>query len=663
VKYHVVFKFLAILLAAACLTIAITCGVGIVLLVEEGIFQSTEADVKKEIYEQRAEQLASYVLRRYTTTELSEVPQQLLDGYFYGDEDISMWTDVEENSWHYGIYDDQNRLVESRKDVSEQSFVTCAVETTGVYLVETSEEGSWVVYDDIGSYYRWEESPVYTVKVSIKEYGVMVNGFPMLHIESLIAWRYSIIWVLVLSLFLLAVCMVYLCVFAGKSRWSAEPCPGGLNRLPLDLYAAVVFVIGFLAAFCIVEGLEVFSRPYLNWAVVTLTVIILLLVCLCVICWLFALAAQLKIKGHYWWHNSLIGRCIDLICRGIGFVFRGLRKLIELMPMVWRRVLFVAGLGLGVLLAILFLAGGGTFFGMLLLLATVGCGVLLMGYDIYAFGVVMKGARRMAEGKLDEEIPTQYLLSSYKEHAAHLNAIADVATVAAKRQMRSERMKAELITNVSHDIKTPLTSVINYVDLLQKPHTPEEQAQYLEVLERQSRRMKKLLEDLMDMSKASTGNVTVNIEELDAVETVNQALGEFSDKLSMARITPLLRYPESPLSVYADGKLTWRVLSNLLSNVVKYAQPDTRLYVDLLRADGRVWISLKNISREALNISADELTERFVRGDASRNTEGSGLGLNIAQSLMELQKGSLELVVDGDLFKVVLSFPTHNGTT
>lgn len=164
----------------------------------------------------------------------------------------------------------------------------------------------------------------------------------------------------------------------------------------------------------------------------------------------------------------------------------------------------------------------------------------------------------------------------------------------------------------------------------------------------------------MDMSKASTGNVTVNIEELDAVETVNQALGEFSDKLSMARITPLLRYPESPLPVCADGKLTWRVLSNLLSNVVKYAQPDTRLYVDLLRADDRVWLSLKNISREALNISADELTERFVRGDASRNTEGSGLGLNIAQSLMELQKGSLELVVDGDLFKVVLSFPTHN---
>ena len=166
-KCHIILKFLAILLAAVCLTTAITSSVGIVLLLEEGIFQNTEADVKKEIYEQRAEQLASYVLRRYTTTELSEVPQQLLDGYFYGDEDISLWTDVEENSWHYGIYDDQNRLVESRKDVSEQSFVTCAVETTGVYLVETSEEGAWVVYDDIGSYYRWEESPVYTVKVSI----------------------------------------------------------------------------------------------------------------------------------------------------------------------------------------------------------------------------------------------------------------------------------------------------------------------------------------------------------------------------------------------------------------------------------------------------------------------------------------------------------------
>ena len=197
------------------------------------------------------------------------------------------------------------------------------------------------------------------------------------------------------------------------------------------------------------------------------------------------------------------------------------------------------------------------------------------------------------------------------------------------------------------------------MDLLQQPHTEEEGVQYLEVLSRQSLRLKKLVEDLMDMSKASTGNMTVSITPVDAVETVNQALGEFADKLEAAKLTPVFRSPDSQLHMLADGKLTWRVLSNLLSNVVKYALPGTRVYIDLLRLDKSVVLSVKNISREELNISAEELTERFVRGDASRNTEGSGLGLNIAQNLMTLQRGTMELTVDGDLFKVTLTFPTE----
>ena len=229
--------------------------------------------------------------------------------------------------------------------------------------------------------------------------------------------------------------------------------------------------------------------------------------------------------------------------------------------------------------------------------------------------------------------------------------------VAAQKQLKSERMKTELITNVSHDIKTPLTSIINYVDLLQKPHTPEDEKVYLEVLARQSGRMKKLIDDLMEMSKASTGNLPVEITVVNAGEAVNQALGEFADKLAAAQITPVWQQPENTVYICADGRLVWRAMSNLLSNAVKYAQPGTRLYVDMTVVDQKVLISFKNISRDQLNVSADELLERFVRGEASRNTEGSGLGLNIAQSLMELQHGKLELLVDGDLFKVTLIFP------
>ena len=218
-------------------------------------------------------------------------------------------------------------------------------------------------------------------------------------------------------------------------------------------------------------------------------------------------------------------------------------------------------------------------------------------------------------------------------------------------------MKTELITNVSHDIKTPLTSIINYVDLLQKPHTDDEETQYLEVLSRQSQRLKKLVDDLMEMSKASTGNITAQITRLDAVEAVTQALGEFSDKLENVQLVPVLDAPEAPVMMLGDSRLVWRVLSNLLSNAVKYALPGTRLYLSVRQNRNRVVIDIKNISKEQLGISAEELMERFVRGDASRNTEGSGLGLNIAKSLMELQKGQLKLLVDGDFFKVTLIFP------
>lgn len=235
--------------------------------------------------------------------------------------------------------------------------------------------------------------------------------------------------------------------------------------------------------------------------------------------------------------------------------------------------------------------------------------------------------------------------------------IGNAMETAVNEKMKSERMKTELITNVSHDLKTPLTSIINYVDLLKKPHTDSDGALYLEVLDRQSQRLKKLIDDLMEMSKASTGSLPVEITRVDAAEAINQALGEFSDKLASVNLTPVFRCPDAPVVMLADGRLLWRVLSNLLSNAVKYAMPDTRLYLDLILLQGNAVITIKNISRDQLNVPADELMERFVRGDTSRNTEGSGLGLNIAKSLVELQHGQMHLMVDGDLFKVTLIFP------
>ena len=224
--------------------------------------------------------------------------------------------------------------------------------------------------------------------------------------------------------------------------------------------------------------------------------------------------------------------------------------------------------------------------------------------------------------------------------------------------MKSERMKTELITNVSHDIKTPLTSIVSYVDLLKKQAMPNDQArEYLEVLDRQSARLKKLTEDLVEASKASTGNLTVDFQRTDVNVLLTQSAGEYQEKLAAKGMDLILTpAPENP-AISADGRLLWRVFENLLSNIHKYAQPGTRVYLTCEAGENQVTTTFRNISATPLNISADELMERFVRGDASRNTEGSGLGLSIARSLTQLQHGTFSLTIDGDLFKAALTFP------
>ncbi|MBQ0001259.1 MAG: sensor histidine kinase, partial [Clostridiales bacterium] len=220
-----------------------------------------------------------------------------------------------------------------------------------------------------------------------------------------------------------------------------------------------------------------------------------------------------------------------------------------------------------------------------------------------------------------------------------------------------ERMKTELLTNVSHDIKTPLTSIINYVDLLKRENIEDPKIQgYLDVLEQKSQRLKILTEDVVEASKASTGSITLEMAELNFVELVQQVYGEYEDRLQAAELTPVFSFPDEPVIILADGRRMWRVLSNIFGNIAKYSLPGTRVYADLTVKDEKAQLSVKNISRESLNISAEELTERFVRGDQSRTTEGSGLGLSIARSFTELMDGKFDIHLDGDLFKVVIEF-------
>ena len=246
----------------------------------------------------------------------------------------------------------------------------------------------------------------------------------------------------------------------------------------------------------------------------------------------------------------------------------------------------------------------------------------------------------------------------FKSSVKYLNNISNGLENAVQERMKSERMKAELITNVSHDIKTPLTSIINYVDLLKKEDIANEKAnEYINILDNKSQRLKKLTEDLIEASKVSTGNVSLNLEKINIVELIKQAIGEFEDKFQNKNLQIIVNCQENEININADSRYMYRVVENLFSNIYKYALENSRVYIDISIVDNtNVVIEMKNISKDKLNISADELMQRFVRGDRSRNTEGSGLGISIAQNLTELQNGTFELKLDGDLFKVKLTF-------
>lgn len=270
--------------------------------------------------------------------------------------------------------------------------------------------------------------------------------------------------------------------------------------------------------------------------------------------------------------------------------------------------------------------------------------------------MLKKGAKEIAEGNTEYKIDTSHMMSEFKRHGDTINNIGGGIQAAVEERIKSERMKTELITNVSHDIKTPITSIISYVDLLDKENIENEKAkEYIAVLKRQSERLKKLVQDLIDASKASTGNMPVNLESININVMLEQIIGESEEKLQSRRIKPVIKYGSGQALAVADGRLLWRCFDNLIQNIYKYATEESRVYIDVEESDSHISVTLKNISKNELNVSGDELMERFVRGDSSRNTEGSGLGLSIAKSLMEIQGGSLNVVIDGDLFKAVVT--------
>ena len=436
---------------------------------------------------------------------------------------------------------------------------------------------------------------------------------------------------------------VYLMAAAGRRGDREGIVLSPMDKIPFDitLFVAVTPIFLIFDFLLYIGGELTFI---LGAAVIGITLIALIILYL-----LYTFSARIKAGG--WWKNTVTFMLLRFFWRCLRAAGQFLLRLFRAIPAVWRVTLVVAGyllVFLCILSASYWVFDDMLNFLFLLLFLAAAAAVILGAAQMRS---LHRAARELASGNLDYKVDTRRLFFDFKRHAENLNSIGDGLSAAVDQRMRSERLKTELITNVSHDIKTPLTSIVNYVDLLQKEHTPQQEQQYLDVLKRQSEKLRRLTVDLVEASKASTGNLPTELAPTNTEELINQAVAEYADRFAAGGLEPVVTLPEKTVTVLADGRHLWRVLDNLFNNTVKYAQPGTRVYIDVRRMDGMALLSVKNISRDRLNVSADELIERFVRGDESRHTEGSGLGLSIARSLTELMGGTFDISVDGDLFK------------
>lgn len=475
----------------------------------------------------------------------------------------------------------------------------------------------------------------------------------------LYAWRYALP-ILCLGLLLVAALLyVYLLCAAGRRPGAEGVQPGRLHRVPTDVL--YVCAAGLAALLLALASLLAFGGT-LVYASVSAFVPLLLV---CAVCGAgealllvgVSMSTAVRVKTRTWLSSMLVYRALRCLLRGARSAWSGVSAVLHNLPLVWKLLLACGGY---VLLSVVLI--NEAFYSsdryLLLYLLLSAAGALLLCRYAVGFDRLRRGAQKLAGGELACRVETKGMPRGVRTLAEDLGRVSEGAQRALEARMKSERMKTDLITNVSHDLKTPLTSIVNYVELLKKEELHNETAAgYVAVLDRQAQRLKKLTEDVVEASKASSGAINVRLAQLDAAELIRQCAAEYGERFAAAQLTPVLRLPDGPLLVRADGRLLWRVFDNLLGNAVKYAMPGTRVYFDAEAQHNEALLSVRNISREPLEKSGDELMERFVRGDASRRAEGSGLGLSIAGSLMALQGGTLAVLPDGDLFRADVRLP------
>lgn len=617
-------------------------GAGIGVLVSYGVFLDDGAYLRQTLYQEQCYDSLS-TANDYLCAQLDSVG--LLDRSYYFVNDEPYTTVEYDPEAAQQLLSELPRLFADAfsRELSSCQLVVSDPNTGETYLANFDlTEGDKPLYDT-------QELYVYHLSASTGLSAIQVAITATLLEKSGQAPSYSYLvcsWLLAhtgLAIFLTVLCglLTLFCFcfsMASAGHWQNHE---GIHLTWLDKIPADVWIIALPSAFFI--GWDTF---YSEWGQVIFcaALIPVTLLFLCVF------AAQCKagtvIRG------SLTARALRLLWRILRGVTLWLWRIVTGIPLVWKTALVTAALAF--LEFILYVSPSRDPLFLVVKVLEI-LAVLAIALNLRT---LEKNGKQLSEGDLSTPVDTKRLFGAFRRYGQAMNRLQSGMESAVQEQMRAERMKTELITNVSHDIKTPLTSIVNYVDLLKKEDIPSPAArEYITVLDRQSKRLKKLTEDLVEASKASSGALPVDLQPTDVSVLFSQITGEYQDRLADCHLTLVTQPPAGQPVVLADSKLLSRVMDNLVSNICKYAMPETRVYVSGVTADGQMTMSFKNISRAELNISPDELMERFVRGDTSRHTEGSGLGLSIARSLVHLMGGTFRLSIDADLFRADVTLP------
>lgn len=622
--------------------LALLGSVGTAALISYDVFLDDGAFARQSLYENRcysAVDHADSFLRGNLANAglLSDA-----DGYDYSNIENSPTAVTGEESI-------PNFLKEFSQDFSNEF----TLDDFGCHLTVASDDTGEVYLENFALTYT--DKPLYTVQstrlytLSDGSIYALTYTVDLLQVKTAPTYSYLLLsWLtehagLTVALTVLAalLSLFFFCfLMASAGHWQGQ---AGIHLTWLDKIPADVFLLLLVCAFF--GGWDAF---YYGWGRIlfcaALTPFALLFLC--------ALAAQCKAGTVL--RGSLLARIARFLWRIVRSLFLGLWRIARNLPLLWKTALVVAGVFF--LEMLLVLAGYGSVDGIFVILKAVE--LLAALYIALNLRALQKGGEKLARGDFSSPIDTKYLIGDFKRYGQELNDVQSGLEQAVQEHMKAEHLKTELITNVSHDIKTPLTSIVNYVDLLKKEDIPSPEArEYIAVLDRQSHRLKKLTEDLVEASKASSGALNVDLQPTDVNVLFSQIEGEYQERLAACQLTLVTQPPAPGTVIRADSRLLSRVMDNLVSNICKYALPSTRVYVVSTLSRETVTISFKNVSRDELNISPDELMERFVRGDVSRHTEGSGLGLSIARSLVQLQGGRFDLAIDADLFRADITFP------